>query len=160
MLRRNLIIAGMFVVLGSICTAASAQGPGGGGFFGRGGGGASGAMLLAMPEVQTELNLSEDQKSQIKTIGDSVREKMRASMGQINFQELQSLSDEERQKRFDEMRKKAEEVTKGVDEKVASILDAKQNGRLKELQLQREGAMALTRPEVAKKLNLSEEQQA
>ena len=58
------------------------------------------------------------------------------------------------------MRKKFEEAGKGIDEKVAGILDAKQAERLHQLQLQREGAMALTRPEVIKKLDLSEEQQA
>ena len=67
-------------------------------------------------------------------------------MGQFNFQDLQNLSDEERQKRFDELPKKGEELMKGVDEKVKSILDAKQVERLNQLSLQREGAMALTRP--------------
>ena len=85
---------------------------------------------------------------------------MRASFGQINFQELQNLSAEEREKRIGEMRKKFEEAGKGIDEKVGKILDAKQAERLQQLQLQREGAMALNRPEVIQKLGLSEEQQA
>ena len=58
------------------------------------------------------------------------------------------------------MRKKFEESGKEIDEKVGKILDAKQVERLHQLQLQREGAMALSRPDVIKKLNLSEEQQA
>ena len=157
MLRRNVFIAGAILVLGSIAVTASAQGPRGG-MFGRGGG--SSAMLLGIPEVQKELNLSDDQKKDVDALLGDVREKMRASFGQVNFQDLQSLSAEEREKRIGEMRKKAEEAGKGVDEKAGKILDAKQVERLHQLQLQREGAMALTRPDVIKKLDLSEEQQA
>ncbi len=159
MLRRVFIIAGMFVVSGSIAVTVSAQGPGGGGgFFGRGGG--SGAMLLAIPEVQKELNLSADQKDQLKTIADGIQEKIRASFTEGSRPDFQNMSDAERQKFRDDMQKRFAEVTKGVDEKVAGILDAKQNARLKELQLQREGARALLRPEVCKKLDLTEKQQA
>jgi hypothetical protein len=137
-------------------------GPGGGmgGFFGGGVSRGISAMLLAMPEVQTELSLTDDQKKKIEDLGQDVRDKARASFGNINFQELQNMTDEERQKKFEEMRKKAEDVTKGLDEKISGILDAKQSERLKQLQLQREGAMALTRAEIAKKLALTEEQQA
>jgi Spy/CpxP family protein refolding chaperone len=158
MLQRSVIIAGVIWVLGSLAGTASAQGPGGG-MFGRGGGGSS-AMLLGMAEVQKELNLSDEQKKQIEALGQDVREKFRASVGQFNFQELQNLSAEEREKRLGELRKKGEEVAKGVDEKVGKILDAKQVERLHQLQLQRAGAMALSQPDVIKKLGLSEEQQA
>ena len=61
MVRRNVFIAGAILVLGSIAVTASAQGRGVA-CFGRGGGG---AMLLAMPEVQKELNLNDDQKKQV-----------------------------------------------------------------------------------------------
>ena len=81
-------------------------------------------------------------------------------MGQVNSQDWQSLSADEREKRFSEMRKKFEESGKEIDEKVGKLLDAKQAERLHQLTLQREGAMALTRPEVVKKLDLSEAQQA
>jgi hypothetical protein len=129
----------------------------GGGMFG---GGGSSSMLLAIPEVQKELNITDDQKADITALTADVREKMRASFGQINFQEMQDLSQEERQKRFDEMRKKGEEVMKGVDAKVGKILDATQAERLNQLWLQRLGAAALTRPEVIQKLGLTEDQQA
>ncbi|MGO9111934.1 MAG: hypothetical protein ACLP9L_22130 [Thermoguttaceae bacterium] len=158
MLRRTVFIAGVILVFASIAATASAQ-PRGGMFGGPFGGGSS-AMILGMPEVQTELNLNDDQKTQITTLISETREKMRASIGQINFQEMQDLSQEERQKRFDEIRKKAEEASKGVDEKVNKLLDAKQVERLKQLQLQREGASALNRPEVIQKLALTDDQQA
>ncbi|MEI8373608.1 MAG: hypothetical protein WCJ35_12345 [Planctomycetota bacterium] len=157
MLRRSVFIAGVILVLGSFAVTASAQGPGGG-MFGRSGG--SSTMLLGIPEVQKELNLSDDQKKQVDTLLGDAREKMRASFGQVNFQDLQNLSAEEREKRLGEMRKKIEEAGKGIDEKVGKLLESKQVERLHQLQLQREGAMALNRPDVIKKLGLSEEQQA
>jgi Spy/CpxP family protein refolding chaperone len=166
MLRRDVLIAGMLVVLGSIAMTASAQPPGGPGggvpgggmFMIRGGG--PGAMLLRIAEVQRELNLSSEQKQQIETLLADAVQKVRVSLGQVNFQDLQTLSEEERQKRFDEMRKNAEEATKGIDEKVGKILNEEQGKRLKQLQLQREGAMALNRPEVIQKLALTADQQA
>ncbi len=157
MLRRNVLIAGILAIVTSTALTALAQpGPGGGMMFGRG----SAAMLLAMPEVQKELNLNDDQAKQITTSLGERQAKLRAAIGPINFQELQNLSQEERQKRRDERRKKADEATKEIDEKVAGILDAKQAERLRQLQLQLEGARALNRPEVIKKLGLSEKQQA
>jgi hypothetical protein len=117
-------------------------------------------MLLPIAEVQKELKLSEDQKRQIETLTAEVREKAMASFGGINFQELQNLSQDEREKRMGEVRKKIEAISKEVDEKISKTLDDKQLERLKQLQLQRDGAMALNRPEVIKKLGLSNEQQA
>ncbi len=118
-------------------------------------GGGSSAMLLGMPEVQKELSLSDDQTKQVTALLAEAGEKMRAS-----FAGMRNLSAEERDKRRDEMRKKFEAAGKDLDEKVGKILDTKQVERLHQLQLQREGAMALSRPEVIKKLDLSDEQQA
>jgi hypothetical protein len=114
--------------------------------------GGSSVMLLRIPEVQKELSLSDEQTDQISAL----LEKARASRGQINFQDLQDLSADEREK----LRKKFEESGKELDEKVGKILQSKQVERLHQLQLQREGATALNRPEVIQKLALSEEQQA
>ncbi len=122
-------------------------------------GGGSSSMLLGIPEVQKELNLNDDQKKQIDALLGAARDKVRAAIGQVNFQDLQNLSQEEREKRFGEMRKKFEEGSKEIDGKVAAILESKQAERLHQLLLQREGAMALSRPDVVKKLDLSEEQQ-
>ncbi len=160
MLRRSVLCAGVVLVLSSIALTASAQGPFGGGFGRGGGGGGSSSMLLIIPEVQKELNITDSQKKEIETIATDVREKAMATFGQINFQEIQNLSQEERDKKFAEMRTKFEGVTKEVDVKVAKILDEKQVARLKELQLQREGGAALSRPEVIKKLEITDEQQA
>src|SRR6185437_67931 len=82
---------------------------------------------------------------------------MRAAFG--NPQEFQDLSDEERGKRMAEMQKKNEETTKKTDAAVAKVLDKKQLTRLNQLQLQREGVNAFHRPDVAKQLDLTEEQE-
>jgi hypothetical protein len=157
-------LSGLIVVLAG--TIASAQESGSGGSSGRGGrGGFGGAtasygMLLRMPEVQKELGFSESQTSQIEETEKEVMDQIRSSFANINFQEIQSLSQEEREKRFADMRKKGEEIGKQVEEKVKKILDAKQVTRLDQLVLQYAGASAFSRPEVIKKLDLTEDQQA
>ena len=108
-------------------SAALAQGPGG-----RGGGGVMG--LVSMAEVQKELSMTEAQI-----------EKFTALRGERGSQ--QDLSREERQKRSDELAKKADAVVK-------TVLDEKQQQRLSELRIQRDGATSLTRAEVAEKLAL------
>ena len=124
------------LVVAGMTSTASAQRQGGRGFGGRG----FGAMgLLRMEEVQKELNLTSEQKEKLQDLG-----------GQRG--DTQNLSREERQKRFQEMAKKA-------DETIKNTLDEKQQKRLEELVIQREGATALTRPAVAKKLGLDEAQQ-
>ena len=77
-----------------------------------------------------------------------------------NFQDVQNLSEEEREKRFAEMRKKGEEANKAVEEKLNKVLKPEQLTRFKQLSLQTQGTREHMRPEVAKDLGLSEEQQA
>ena len=59
-----------------------------------------------------------------------------------------------------ELRTKGEELGKQFDAKVDKVLDEKQMKRLKELQIQREGAAAFARPEVVAKLALTDDQKA
>jgi Spy/CpxP family protein refolding chaperone len=129
----------------------------GGGFGGAIGGGFGATGLLAMPEVQKELGLNDEQKTKLQDLVNDLRQQA-GGRGGVNFQELQNLSDEERQKRMDEFRKRAEEAAKKANETIAKILDAKQNDRYGQLQLQREGVAAIARAEIADKLNLTKEQ--
>jgi hypothetical protein len=88
-----------------------------------------------------------------------IRDKMReAFAGGGGFQDFQSLSQEERQKFFEESRKKGEEIQKKADDMASMILEPKQLERLQQLKLQREGIMAFYRDEVAKKIGITEEQ--
>jgi len=112
-----------------------------------------------MPEVQQEVVLTEKQRGRVNELQSELQEQMRESFAGINFEEIQSLSDEEREKRFREMREKSDSNSKKLDEKLSKDLDDKQNARLDQLVLQRDVIAALKRPDVAKKLNLTEAQQ-
>lgn len=157
MLRFKGLLALSLIVL--MVSAAAAQeergrrrgGFGGGGFGGPFGGFNSPAALAGMPQVQEEIKVSEEQKKQID-------EGLAELRGGFNFQELQGLSAEDREKRMEEIRKKAETAGKAFEEKMNKILKPEQLTRLKELSLQRQGAMALLRPDIAKDLGLTEDQ--
>ncbi len=166
MVRRSLFVAGMVLALGSIAVTASAQPGGGGGMGGMLGGlfgGGTGAtvsnlMLLRMPEVQTELSLTADQQTQLNSLIQESTQKLRDSFSDINFQDLANATQEERQKMMTDIRKKVEDGSKGLDDKVGTILNATQSKRLHELMLQRLGAAALVLPDTVKALGLSTEQ--
>jgi hypothetical protein len=130
----------------------------GGPGFGPGGMQVSSLMLLGIPAVQQELGLSETQKSDLNDLQQKTQEQVRASFG--DFGQMQDLSPEERDKRFAAAAKKVEETNRQADEKAAKILNAKQAERLGQLRLQRDGPAALARPEIAKQLGLTDEQQA
>ena len=119
----------------------------------------SNVALVAAPEVQTELALTDAQKKLVGELQGEMQEQMRASFSGINFQELGSLSEEERDKRFADMRTKSEAAMKVLDEKLNKDLDAKQVVRLKQLALQRDVIAALNRAEVAKQLKLTKDQE-
>ena len=119
----------------------------------------SNVMLIAAPEVQTELALTDAQKQRVGELQGEMQEQMRASFSGVNFQELGSLSEEERDKRFADMRTKSEAAMKQLDEKLNQGLDAKQITRLKQLALQRDVIAALNRPDVTKQLKLSKDQE-
>lgn len=105
-----------------------------GGGFRRGG-----AMgLLSSTEVQTELKITDYQKTKLDSL--------RAERGS-----REGLSRDERRARDEEFAKKADEALK-------TILDEQQQQRLAELRLQRAGARALTSSVVAEKLALDQAQ--
>ena len=169
MLRRVVVMAGVMLVMASVASLALAQpggGFGGGGGFGMMGGGVMGGntsitSLLRMPQVQTELKLTDDQKTKIQDLSGTMRDKMMEAMnaggGPPDFQ---NMSQEDMQKQMADMRKKMEGVNKDMDEQAVKILNADQVDRVKQLQIQRDGAMALTREDVAKKLGLTDDQTA
>jgi Spy/CpxP family protein refolding chaperone len=115
-------------------TAVLAQAPEGGRRGqggGRGGPGNNPLMLLQAEPVQKELSLTDDQKSSISKLADEQRD----------------LSREDRQQKAEETRKQ-----------LAEILKPEQRERLEQIGLQLAGGRALTRPDIAEKLGLSEEQ--
>jgi Spy/CpxP family protein refolding chaperone len=141
----------------ALCMISAAQAQPGGprGFRGFGGGGGFGlGGLIGMPEVQKELGLSEADAAKLT---DSLRE-LRPQRGEGDGGNFRDLSPEERDQRMAEFRKQMEETGKKIDDKVKSSLTEAQWKRLNELRLQRDGANALERADVAEKLKLTTEQ--
>jgi len=133
-------------------------GPGGpGGFFG--GGGTLG--LIQQQEVQQEIELSEDQEAELRTLGEEIRDQVRGEM-QGMFEGMRDLSDEERQARFDEIRARFEQINKDAEGRMQKVLMPHQFDRLKQIdlqsRLQRGGAAALTEGELADTLGLTDSQ--
>ncbi len=124
--------------------AAIAQRP----FGGFGGGGAG--FLLMNPDVQTELKLSEEQITKSKEVGQSIREKYKDK-----FAELKDTPQDQRREKFQELMKT---VSTETDKAHKDVLNADQQKRLKQLELQAKGAEALTEADVEKALNLTAEQ--
>jgi hypothetical protein len=111
-----------------------------GGFAGGFGGGT--LFLLNQKSVQDELKLSDEQVKKAKELSD----KQRASFGG-----LRDLGQEERLK-------KIQEQAKANDKAVADLLKPEQLKRVKQISFQQQGARALSNPEVATALSLSDEQ--
>jgi hypothetical protein len=160
---------GLLVVIGLLATSMLASEvqaqPGGGGnrgqrgmgmmggMGGRGGmGGGTGLQLLQNEQVQKELEIVADQKTKITELATEQRTARQDMMSQ-----LQDLQGEERVTKMQELSKKSQEK---LDKKLAEILLPKQLERLKELQIQAEGAAALmSNQDVIKALNVTSEQQ-
>lgn len=128
-------------------TAMAQRGGGRGGF----GGGMGLPGLIAMSEVQKEINLSEEKASELTKAVEDLRP--RRGQGERNFREM---SEEERTK----LRKDMEDANSKIEEKIKSTLSAEQWKRLSELRLQLEGPMGLTRDDVAAQLKLTDEQKS
>jgi hypothetical protein len=110
-----------------------------------------------MEEVESELQISTEQKARLDKVLGSLRDETRSVFEGSGFQDL---SREERMQRFVEAREKTEELARKADGQIAKILNNEQAQRLGQLRIQREGWDALNRPEVAKQLGLSEGQLA
>jgi Spy/CpxP family protein refolding chaperone len=145
MMRNTLLTAALAAVLLVGAAAPSqAQGQGQGQRGNRGGRGGFGgsSFLLQMPEVQKELALDPGQVELLKGLN-----------GGFNRESFQGLSDDERRKKFTELRAQREK-------QVAEILNAKQVTRLKQLEIQQAGTRALDREDVATALKLTADQKA
>lgn len=132
---RMLAVVALSLMVGGVAHAQRQRGAGFG--FGRGGG----VQLLTRQEVQTELKLTDAQKSQIMELGQQLRN---------GAQQGQQLSPEERQKR-----------TAETNAKINAILNAEQQKRYKEINLQQQGLSALaSMPDVADEMKLTADQKS
>ncbi len=147
------------VAVSALTISAFAQGGGGGGGRGQGGmrmmGGGGmmpSAFLLQRDDVQEDLKLTSEQKDKLDVIRTKTMEKMRemftggggggGGRGQLT----------------DEMRKTIEKMGEETTKEVNTVLTADQAKRLKQIGIQMAGSRAVTNPEVAKELGLSEKQ--
>jgi Spy/CpxP family protein refolding chaperone len=155
----------VFVMLGilALCTAALAQ-PGPGMGFGMFGGPPTSVsmtygLLLNIPTVQKELDLTTDQKTKIT----AANEKLMSSMRDL-FSGMQppspDMTPEERQKMREEMTKKMQPLQEELKKSTESILIPNQTKRLKEIALQIVGTQALSDKQIQEELKLSTEQVA
>ncbi|GBC98168.1 hypothetical protein HRbin17_00665 [bacterium HR17] len=132
------------VLMAALLVPAMAQPPAGrpGGRFGMGG-----PMLmvglLRNPQVQQELKLTDQQRQQLEQLGEKWRETMRG---------LRDLPPEERRQKFQAMQGE-------VEKQLATVLNEQQMKRLRQIALQVEGYTALERPDIAKQIGVTEEQQ-
>lgn len=142
-----------FVAALSVTSLAWAQpgGRGGAGFFGgRGGGG-----LLALAQnaaVQKEIEAVEDQVAAITKLA----EEGRAARGEGQRIDFRNMTDEQRA----ELRARREKETTAANAKLAEILLPHQIKRLKEIRIQQLGTAAVSDPEVAAALKLTDKQKA
>lgn len=147
------------LVLATNVLAQGFRGPGPGGPRGRGFGDPMGSLsLLGIPEVQHELELSEEQKPKVKELLGKAQEQIRSLFEGFNPQELFALEEKEREERFAKLRTQIDELAKQNEERLGKILNQRQAGRVAELHLQRSGVGALLRDEVGKQLKLSDDQ--
>lgn len=118
------------------------RGGGQGGFGQRGMGTQGGPQMLARQDVQTELKLTDAQKSQIQALLEANRPQGGFGGGGQGFDP-------------EAMRAQREKM----EAEVKKILNEEQYKRYRELSLQLRGARALGQPEVAKEVGLNETQQ-
>lgn len=146
-LKKIILSIAIVGIVGSAFAQGGGQGRRGGfGMMGRGGGGV--AQLLQREEVQTELKLTDDQKTKLSGLQQKMMDKMR-EMFQGGGGER---PDPEKMREM--MTKAMEDVQKEVD----TILTPEQGKRLKELSVQRAGNSAVLNPATAKEIGLTEEQ--
>jgi Spy/CpxP family protein refolding chaperone len=130
-------------LLATTTQPAMAQRGGGRGMGGMGGPTAK-ARLATLSEVETELKLTDDQKSKIKAISEQLVTDTRGLFGGGGDP--------------GETREKMEQLNKDASAKVDALLDAGQQKRLQEIAIQVNGPSALSDPAVSKQLALTDEQ--
>lgn len=149
---KNLILV---VAALALATAASAQQRRGG--FGMMGGMAGNpAMLLGREDVQEDLKLSDDQKTKLSGIRDGMRDKMREAMQSSGVQFGPNMSDDDRKKIQEVMGK----VMAGLAKESMAVLNDDQKKRIKEIDVQLNGARVLTSADYQKDLSITDDQKA
>jgi hypothetical protein len=133
-----------FAVALAVVQPALAQ-RGGGRGFGRLFGGIAKAQLATLDEVQAELKLNDEQKTQVEEINDQLREDRRDLFGSGFGQ-------------FSEIRAEMDRLNREASAEVDKILNDGQKMRLQEIAIQVNGPAALNDPSVVEQLKLTDDQ--
>jgi hypothetical protein len=112
------------------------------------GGGQSPVAILLSPAVQTELKLTDEQKSEIYTLARESSERGREVMRDALFQNGDLM----------QMRNAGMDLRKSNDRAIAKLLKPKQKARFDQIVLRYDGPLAAARPEIAEKLNITKTQ--
>src|SRR3954471_12878753 len=147
---RTALAVALVVALAGTASAQRQPGGQGRGGFGGGFGGGGVGFLISSEAGQKELKKDKDQKGKATEAVKKVRDK--------HADEFTKLRDLPRE----EQAPKRTELTKTVNEETlkagGEVLKPEQLTRLKQIELQRAGFMAYTRPEVQTALKLNDEQ--
>src|SRR5438067_1839317 len=136
LVRFGLTVAGLLTI-----GSAWAQGPGGGPPgpfggpprpFGSPGGHGAGAMLATIPEVQTELKLTDAQRTKLASLRQHAQQQMQQVFQQVR-EKAQNASPEEQPQIFDQVRKTMDSLRTQQEKQVTSILTPDQQKRLKQI---------------------------
>ena len=122
------------------------------------------SLLLRNPEVEKELKITPEQKSQLAAVN-TERERWFERATREFQQGKQKLADngagpDQVQALARQQSELAQERREDFDAALVKVLSAKQRERLAQIKLQAEGPMAFTRPEIQQRLNMDEEQVA
>lgn len=153
-LRRIHPLGLLALALGTACTSAALAQPGGRGGFG---GGGDLAGLMRSDEVRRELEVTDEQLTDLEAMGEELRGEMRSM-----FEGMRDLSPEERQQRFQDLRADMEDLRAEAEERMGDILLPHQLARLKEISIQQQvrrgGLQGALRGNLAEELGITEEQ--
>jgi hypothetical protein len=116
-------------------------------------GGPPGSSLLSKPAVQEELQLTKEQQSELREVTAAWDRQLQERLETIRNSLSGGTADPET------IRTQILAIREEGDTAVAKILTRSQRIRLEQIALQQEGLWALTRPEIAQRLNMSPEQQ-
>jgi Spy/CpxP family protein refolding chaperone len=115
--------------------------------------------LLQIDSVKQELKLEGDQTAQVESLTVQIREDFADQLREL-MQSLREAGPEDRQ----QLREKLSDVTGQINERLTTVLQPEQMGRLKQINLQLglrrgDGAEELTNSDIATALDLTSEQQ-
>lgn len=141
-------------VLATMAVTADAQPPGRGSFSrffaGRG------HWLIDLEEVRKELRVTDQQATLLDLLQEDLNEQRLAIREQDEGP--RSADDRERQRQLEALLNRLTEFDRQSESLIAVVVEPEQATRLSELFFQRDGVRAFERPEVAKKLQLTDEQ--